>query len=189
MTNEFRYDLLFRLARFHLAVPPLRERGDDWRLIVEHCLMRLRHKYGVAKRLSAAAMRVLADLPLAGQRPPADQPGHDRLRHGRRRRHRAAGVSRAARRRRVEPGGGVPHRRSRGDELFGRLTRGGEDFWATVYQPFMNRDLNRAQVKDVIKRALIQAEHNYRTVLELFRMPATDYQRFMDFLRHHELKP
>ena len=59
MTNEFRYDLFFRLARFHVTVPPLRDRGDDWLLIVEHCLMRLRHKYGVRKRLSAAATRVL----------------------------------------------------------------------------------------------------------------------------------
>ena len=32
VSNQFRYDLLFRLWYFHLAVPPLRDRGDDWRL-------------------------------------------------------------------------------------------------------------------------------------------------------------
>ena len=41
MTNQFRYDLLFRLRQFHLAVPPLRDRGDDWRLIVDYWLARL----------------------------------------------------------------------------------------------------------------------------------------------------
>ena len=54
---------------------------------------------------------------------------------------------------------------------------------------FMNRDLNRSQVKAVIKSGLTAAGGNYRKVLELFRLPASDYQRFMDFLRHHDLKP
>ena len=53
----------------------------------------------------------------------------------------------------------------------------------------MNRDLNRSQVKVVIRSGLSAAGGNYRKVLELFRLPATDYQRFMDFLRHHDLKP
>jgi len=56
-------------------------------------------------------------------------------------------------------------------------------------EAFMNRDLNRSQVKAVIRSGLTAAGGNYRKVLELFRLPATDYQRFMDFLRHHDLKP
>ena len=55
------------------------------------------------------------------------------------------------------------------------------------------RDANMMNFRTIMvsdgNAALTQAEHNYRTVLELFRMPAADYQRFMDFLRHHELKP
>jgi hypothetical protein len=30
---------------------------------------------------------------------------------------------------------------------------------------------------------------NYRRLLDVFHLPSTDYQKFMDFLRHHELKP
>ena len=59
MTNQFRYDLLFRLRQFHIAMPPLRERGDDWRLLADYWLARLARQYGVAKRFSAASMRVL----------------------------------------------------------------------------------------------------------------------------------
>ena len=59
MTNQFRYDLLFRLRQFHIAIPPLRERGDDWRLLADYWLARLARQYGVAKRFSAASMRVL----------------------------------------------------------------------------------------------------------------------------------
>src|SRR5205807_1248208 len=61
VTNQFRYDLLFRLWYFHLAVPPLRERADDWRLIVEYTLMSLARKDGIAKRMSEPALNALAN--------------------------------------------------------------------------------------------------------------------------------
>jgi hypothetical protein len=75
------------------------------------------------------------------------------------------------------------------DALFHRLVRRGESFWDIVYESFMDRNLNRAQVKELIRRGLDEADRNYRNVIQLFGMPATDYQRFMDFLRHHDLKP
>ena len=66
----------------------------------------------------------------------------------------------------------------------------GEEFWTTVYEAFMNRDLNRVAGEGGHHAAASTAAGgNYRKVLELFRLPATDYQRFMDFLRHHDLKP
>ena len=65
----------------------------------------------------------------------------------------------------------------------------GEDFWRTIHAPFMDRDLNRSQVRALIRRGLIAAGGSYRKLLEDFHMPPADYQRFMDFLRHHRLKP
>ena len=59
MTNEFRYDLLFRLRQFHVEIPALRDRGDDWRLMTDFWLTRLATQYGVAKRFSTAALGVL----------------------------------------------------------------------------------------------------------------------------------
>ena len=59
MTNEFRYDLLFRLRQFHVEIPALRDRGDDWRLMTDFWLTRLATQYGVAKRFSNAALGVL----------------------------------------------------------------------------------------------------------------------------------
>ena len=79
--------------------------------------------------------------------------------------------------------------RSEGPMPYERVVDLGEEFWTTVYEAFMNRDLNRSQVKAVIRSGLTAAGGNYRKVLELVRLPATDYQRFMDFLRHHYLKP
>jgi DNA-binding NtrC family response regulator len=183
MTNQFRYDLLFRLRQFHIAIPPLRERGDDWRLLSEYWLARLARQYGVAKRFSAASMRVLERC---------QWPGNVRQ---------LIGVVKTAyamadsstiepddftfQLQEAEPGSD----RSEGPTPYERVVDLGEEFWTTVYEAFMNRDLNRSQVKAVVRSGLTAAGGNYRKVLELFRLPATDYQRFMDFLRHHDLKP
>ncbi|MFH1558116.1 MAG: sigma 54-interacting transcriptional regulator [Pseudomonadota bacterium] len=60
VAREFRHDLLFRLRYLHLNVPPLRERGDDWLLLLDYALDRLHRKYGVAKRFSRDSLDRLA---------------------------------------------------------------------------------------------------------------------------------
>ena len=75
------------------------------------------------------------------------------------------------------------------DARYERIVHGGEDFWSVVGQPFMERDLNRSQVKTVVRRGLSETTGNYRRILSLFNLPSSDYQKFMDFLRHHDLKP
>jgi len=75
------------------------------------------------------------------------------------------------------------------EELFEQIVLGQETFWAAVYEPFMKRDLNRAQVRALIKKGLADCGGSYQDLLALVRAPAADYQRFMDFLRHHNLKP
>ena len=62
-------------------------------------------------------------------------------------------------------------------------------FWHTVHRAFMDRDLNRSQVKAYISRGLEATRGSYRELVELLGLPATDYHRFMDFLRHQDLKP
>jgi DNA-binding NtrC family response regulator len=42
--NEYRLDLLHRLNAFEIHLPPLRERGDDIKLLLEHFLVRYNHK-------------------------------------------------------------------------------------------------------------------------------------------------
>jgi DNA-binding NtrC family response regulator len=185
MTNQFRYDLFSRLARFQLIVPPLRDRGDDWLLLVEHSLARLHAKYGVCKTMSAAALRALQNQTWPGNvrqlisvvttgYAMADGTTIE-----------SADFWTAIERDAAAP----PELTSESpDALYHRLVRRGESFWEIVYEPFMDRHLNRSQVKSVIRKGLDEAR-NYRSVIELFGMPATDYQRFMDFLRHHDLKP
>jgi DNA-binding NtrC family response regulator len=180
VSQQFRYDLFFRLRHFHIEVPPLRERGDDWRLLVEFTLGRLARKYGIARRFSAKSMRLLEEY---------DWPGNVRQLIG------AVNMGYAmAEGELIEPGdfSSLMDRAETdetGPSLHDRVVRLGEDFWKIVYEAFMNRDLNREQVRGFVKKGLTTAGGNYRRLLELLRLPATDYQRFMDFLRHHDLKP
>jgi DNA-binding NtrC family response regulator len=207
-TKQFRYDLLFRLWYFHLVVPPLRERGDDWHVILDYCLLKLARRYGIAKRMSAAALDLLRGYQWPGnirqlisvatigyamadgdviepndfapelskpQHPGGDAPGQVPA---------VGSVHRAA----IQaPAAGSTT--ETGSDLFDHVSQNGGDFWEHVYQPFMERDLNRDQVRSMIKTGLAQSGGNYRRLVDALRLMPGEYQRFMDFLRHHNLKP
>jgi DNA-binding NtrC family response regulator len=56
---QLREDLLYRLAVFPIAMPPLRARGSDVDLLAEHFLSELNARAGTQKRLSAVARMML----------------------------------------------------------------------------------------------------------------------------------
>ncbi len=57
--GRLREDLLYRLAVFPVALPPLRNRGDDVELLADHFLSELNVQARTQKRLSAAARMTL----------------------------------------------------------------------------------------------------------------------------------
>lgn len=179
--EKFRADLFFRLRHFHVDVPPLRKRGDDWRLLTDYCLRRLASRYGSRKEFSKASLRLLEGY---------EWPGNVRQLVG------VVNMGYAmADGESIEPGDFESHMTGARDttpsvdEVYDRVCSGAADFWSAVYQPFMDRDLNRGQVRAIIRQGFDAAHWNYRRLLEVLRVPADDYQRFMDFLRHHNLKP
>ncbi len=63
----FREDLYYRLRRGVLEVPPLRARGDDIRLLVEHFRVQLNERYGLSVRgATPPALRLLEHYPWRG---------------------------------------------------------------------------------------------------------------------------
>ena len=77
-------------------------------------------------------------------------------------------------------------RRTVADELYQKLTDTGESFWTLVYPLYMQREITRGNLRDLVRKGLQEARGNYRIVVRLFNMPTGDYKRFLNFLRTHE---
>lgn len=195
LTQEFRHDLFFRLRYFLLEIPPLRERGDDWKLLLDFMLAKLRRKYGVDKRFSPEAMAMLsryrwpgnvreavtvATMGYAMSDGNSIRPGDFATQ--------MEGQTLTATEDDapiVEPVSNVDS----ANQLLERVRAGNADFWDAIYKPFMERDLNRAQLRSLIQAGLRSAGGSYRRLIGTLHLPPDDYQRFMSFLRHHNLKP
>jgi len=67
-----------------------------------------------------------------------------------------------------------------------KLVDGRESFWTAVYPLYMNREITKSNVRDLVHKGLEEARGNYKIVLRLFNMEASDYKRFLNFLRKHE---
>jgi DNA-binding NtrC family response regulator len=186
LTERFRYDLFFRLRHFHIDVPPLRERGHDWEYVLDRALCRLCERYGLRKRLSPAAMDVLATY---------SWPGNVRQVVSLA----AAGYAMADRQiidedvvtaLLDEPLTGPGPLRVAPPPVQPVAEVGAVgNFWRDVHEPFMRRDLNRREVLRVVRQALERSGGSYRRALAKLGLPDSDYQKFMAFLRHHRLKP
>ena len=55
-----------------------------------------------------------------------------------------------------------------------------------VYPLYMNREITKANVRDLAGKGLEKARGNYKIVARLFNMEAHDYKKFLNFLRKHE---
>ena len=72
------------------------------------------------------------------------------------------------------------------EDLYSRLTAQRESFWTSVYPLYMQREITRTHVRDVVQKGLEEARGNYKIMVQLFNMDAGDYKKFLNFLRKHE---
>jgi len=181
--GEFREDLLYRIRVAHVDIPPLRDRREDIRPLVQHILARS----GQVMTVSAPALAALEAYRWPGNirelQNVVEQMiamsdgvvlGVDQLPHS------VAAVDRVA----LAPG--RERRRRIADDIFEKLTTGGYQFWEHVYPAFISRDLTRADLRQLVAKGLTASGGNYRGALRLFGMPDADYKRFLNFLSSHD---
>ena len=188
----FREDLFYRINVIQLTVPPLRKRKEDIPVLIDHFT-----KLSIGANPASSGRSSLEFTPDAMTAlMDYSWPGNVReLRNV---------VERLVINGRVGPvaadelpaellvrhiSNGRPlreRRRTVGDELFKRLVNDGESFWATVYPLFMQREITRTNVRELVRKGLEDARGNYKIVLRLFNMPPEDYKKFLNFLRKHD---
>jgi transcriptional regulator with PAS, ATPase and Fis domain len=184
--GQFREDLFYRINVIHLVVPPLRERREDVPILVDHFLNRLNSLPGrVPLRITPEAMARLSAY---------RWPGNIRVLQNVIERLTVAARSEivgpdelpAEIRNQVAPGETrFDSRRSLVDDLYRRLVEENESFWTAVYPLYMNRELTRSHVREIVRKGLIETRGNYRIVTELFNLESKDYKKFLNFLRKH----
>jgi two-component system, NtrC family, response regulator AtoC len=184
----FREDLFYRLNVIHIVVPPLRDRREDIPLLAEHFIARFKEaNESPITEVAPVAMKALTEYSWPGnvrelenvierlvvtvQRSavqledlPSEVRAHDAI---------------ALRPKRER-------RRTVADDLYKRIVEGKESFWTAVYPLFMEREITRANVREVVRRGLEEARGNYKIVARLFNMEPRDYKRFLNFLRKHD---
>lgn len=192
LRGRFGLDLYYRLRGLRLQVPPVRERGGDWALMREYYLRQLTVARARTKHFSPASIEVLSRY---------DWPGnvrelkalvdtgfclsdHDIIEP----RHFLEALEEGARLRQLRR---ISSAGTAGAESgpYERMTKGEGDFWHVVHRPFMRRELSGDQTREIIRRGLAETGGSFKRLLPLFGIPENDYLRFMDFLRHHKLKP
>jgi transcriptional regulator with PAS, ATPase and Fis domain len=195
--GQFREDLYYRLNVIQIAVPPLRQRGDDILLLLRYYLQRaseahrlpqpeltpeteqilLRYTWpGNIRELKNMTERLVvraSEMPIR----PEDLPRESET---------TVAVAAApgpddSSRGQATAGRHVVKGSEAAERLWQRLMNG-EDFWTVVHQPFKAHELTRDDLAALIDRGLQHTRGSYRALLATFGLPTSDYKRFHAFL-------
>jgi transcriptional regulator with GAF, ATPase, and Fis domain len=180
--GQFREDLLYRLRVIHLHVPPLRERKEEITALVKSFVDKSGREVSFTDEAWEALWRYrwpgnIRELQnVVEQMVWMSKPGT------------AAGIAVVPDTvRKTAPAVLPSHERRRlvAVDLYRAVVSGDYSFWDHIYPLFLNRDITRHDIRELVRRGLSATRGNYRGVLELFRLPPRDYKRFMNFLSTH----
>jgi DNA-binding NtrC family response regulator len=190
--KTFREDLYYRLNVIRIEVPPLRGRRADIPALLTHFLRMFSEAHRMpAPEVSADALQRLisynwpgnvrelknvAERLVVGSRSgridvgllPTEVAGRP-----------ASTIVPAASAESPAPASSVRLRLE-------RLMKDRVSFWSEVHKPFMDRDLTRDDVRELVRVGLEHTRGNYKMLVSAFNMPPEDYKRFLSFLRAYQ---
>ena len=204
--RTFREDLYYRLNVVHIEVPPLRDRRGDIPVLLNHFLS----TFSTAHRLPVPEVAPDAMQRLASY----DWPGN--VRELKNVAERLVVGSRSGRIETTSLPSDVSSRGSQGaaprsdaalttsspvtmsassiplapatslQQRLDRLMKDRVSFWSEVHEPFMNHDITREDVRQLVREGLAHTRGNYKMLVRAFNMEPRDYKRFLSFLRTYE---
>jgi DNA-binding NtrC family response regulator len=180
-SSAFREDVLYRIQVGHIHVPPLRHRFEDIRPLIERTVARtgrnicftdetwaLLEAYrwpGNVRELQNVVERI------------AWMSGTERIEPH----HLPANLQAVQQ----QPLPVQERRRQLADDLYARLVSGNLSFWGQLHAMFLNRDITRHDLRELLRRGLTATYGNYHALVTLFGMEPSDYKRFLNFLAAH----
>jgi len=197
LQGQFREDLFYRINVIHIVVPPLRERREDIPLLIDYFMTRFtavsengngngNGNHSPVRAISPDAMTALCEYSWPGNVRQVENVIERLVVTGRREVVQYDDLSPEIR---IPGQSGLrprhERRRTVADDLFKKLVEERESFWNAVYPLYMNREITRSNVRDLVRKGLEEARGNYKIVLRLFNMESSDYKRFLNFLRKH----
>jgi two-component system response regulator AtoC len=186
--GTFREDLFYRLNVIHLTVPPLRERREDIAQLIDHFLQQFTRNNGSpVTQLAPETIKLLTDYTWPGNVRELENVIERLVVTGR---NDVVTPDELPMEIRMHQGVGVRPKRERrrtvADDLFKKLVEERESFWTAVYPLYMQREITRGNMRDLVRKGLEEARGNYKIVARMFNMEPRDYKRFLNFLRKHD---
>ncbi len=183
--NTFREDLYYRLSILQITIPPLRERQEDILSLFEEKRDLIRGKtvddsfYEVLLEhpWTGNVREFLTSLTRVGILCQAPITGED-----------LKSI--------LEQGKSLPQRPHSGNgklppktqEIIDQMASGAT-FWDAVKTPFLDRILNKDEVRQVLKHYLNGNKEAYTTLLNPLNLKKSEYKQFIRFLYNNDLKP
>lgn len=178
--NQFREDLYFRLHVLEIELPPLRERKEDIReLVLENRELLKGKEIGsgfwdavFAYDWPGNVRELTTVLTRAGIHAAAPITGED-----------IQGVIN-----RSQYQKNSAKKNDKLDQL--RIDmEAGKSFWEVVWQPFINRYLNRDEIKQILAEGYIKNEHSLKKLSRQMHIEDADFKKFIAILHKYDIHP
>lgn len=173
----FRDDLYFRLNVLPILIPPLRERREDIPVLLADHQGLLR-----GMKLSKEAVKILTEYSWPGNirelRSVLTRAGinHDGPEIG-------SEIADFIEKDFPMPVVGADGKQ---DKIWREL-RQGKSFWEVVWEPFMDRELDREALKAVLARAYAESHHSFKKMLQVLNIDDDKYHNFMSLMYKYKL--